>query len=640
MTVAFRVEAVSLQTSNGPVTYSFRHDLTVLAGHTGVGKTALLELIKYGLGGDAKVAPVARQHVSDISVSIRIGDSRLQLSRGLDSERSKIVRVVDLLTRDRLADRAVGGRDATISDLLLEAMGMETGLRAASRGGRSTSVGTEITFNDIFRFMYVPQSEMNRDIAWSQDNYYNPKRKAVFELLFDITSASMLQMRSEVNSLKSQIDDANRDAVTVRQFLADTGLTDRNEALTGFEQAKQDEIDAKLELEAMRSDLAKVVDRESQVLRDLLNDAERSLAEATDLAVELGRQREEYDVERRRVSQDIDRLARMESAGMRLANIEFSVCPRCTQRLDQRQVPVGICRVCLQDDVVAGVSVDDQYESEQLQAQLGEIQEQLQIIEQEIVETSTIAENRRGLVKSLTAQIDERTASRVTPRLQAYADAAAKVERAAAAQQSLEQVLRQWDRARDLETKAEELTARRSELQSALDTLEASLAERKSELFAELDAEFETTVIDFRIPSVETASISPETYLPMLNGQPFTDASAAGGIITTTQVAYWISLVTVAARRRDTRYPAFLLLDSPRLALNAEDDIAGQMYRRFATQVDALPGRFQFIIADNELPAGFGDRLTSLEFSYESPTVSTIVHPGPAGIAPTDEWTL
>jgi hypothetical protein len=115
--------------------------------------------------------------------------------------------------------------------------------------------------------------------------------------------------------------------------------------------------------------------------------------------------------------------------------------------------------------------------------------------------------------------------------------------------------------------------------------------------------------------------------------------SAAGGIITATQVAYWISLITVAARQRDTRYPAFLLLDSPRLALNAEDDIAGQMYRRFATQVDVSPGRLQFIVADNELPAGLGDRFKKLEFSYESPTVSTIVHPGPAAVEPTDDWT-
>lgn len=45
MTVAFRIDSVRLETSNGPVEYSFPGDLTVLAGQTGVGKTTLLELI-------------------------------------------------------------------------------------------------------------------------------------------------------------------------------------------------------------------------------------------------------------------------------------------------------------------------------------------------------------------------------------------------------------------------------------------------------------------------------------------------------------------------------------------------------------------------------------------------------------------
>ncbi|MCW2690805.1 MAG: hypothetical protein JWR37_5695 [Mycobacterium sp.] len=632
MTVAFRIESVRLDTSNGPVEYTFPGDLTVLAGQTGVGKTTLLELIKYGLGGDGRLAPIARRHVTDVHVSIRIGELRLQLSRGLDQDRQRTVRVVDLVSRERIADCSVGGDDRPISDLLLSAMGLDTGLRAAARGGRSTSAGTQITFNDVFRFMYVPQAEMNRDIAWSEQGYYDPKRKSVFELLFGITSAAMLQTRSEINTLKSDIESALRDAAVVQQFLADTGLTSRFDAEAKVSQSRQNEVNAKAALAGLRDELADVVDRESQVLRDLLNDGERSLAEARHLAAELDRQRAEYRTEGRRVALDIDRLARMASAGLRLASIEFSVCPRCTQRLDQRETPIGACPVCLQDDVVAGLPVDDQYETEQLREQLSEIEGQLGVIDDQAEKTAAIVQSRVSLVTSLTSEIDQRTANRVTPRLQAYADAAAKAERSLAEQASLEQILRQWDRAEDLVATAEELSTRRARLQAELRTMESDIARRKSELFAELDREFQSTVTDFGIPSIETASVSEDSYLPILNGMPFSEVSAGGGIITATQVAYWITLVTVAARRRDTYVPAFLLLDSPRLALNAEEDIAGQMYRRFATQVAVTPGRLQFIVADNELPAGLALNANEIDFSYESPTVSPIAHPGPAHV--------
>ena len=634
MTVAFRIESVRLDTTSGAVSYEFPGDLTVLAGHTGVGKTTLLELIKYGLGGDGQLAPVARAHVTDVHVSIHVGDERYQLSRGLDAARRATVRVIDLVTGDRLADHVVGGDERSISALLLAAMGLEAGLRAAARGAQSTRAGSEITFNDIFRFMYVPQSEMNRDIAASQENYLNPKRKSVFEILFGLTSGDLLQKRSRINPLRAEIDAAEKEAEIVTQFLTDTGLTSRFDAQIESDSARADEAEAKAALVGLQDQLGDVVDRHTQVLRDLLSDAENTLAEARSLESEMRRQKDDYETERRRVKQDIDRLARMASAGLRLANIEFSVCPRCTQRLDQRNVPNGSCPVCLQTDVVSGIAIGDQYESEQLGQQLGEIEYQLTLIEKQEREALDAIASKAGLVASLTSEIDERTADRVTPRLQAYADAAAKAAVAAERQRAIERVLMQWDRAEDLTQKTESLTAERARLQRQVAEAESHLAQRKAEIFNELDAEFQTTVADFGIPSIQSASIDRDSYLPILNSRPFREASNAGGIITATQVAYWITLVTVAARRHDTFMPAFLILDSPRLALNAEDDIAGQMYRRFSTQVAVTAGRFQFIIADNELPTEPGLNIAEIGFSYESPTISTVAHPGPASVEP------
>ena len=46
------------------------------------------------------------------------------------------------------------------------------------------------------------------------------------------------------------------------------------------------------------------------------------------------------------------------------------------------------------------------------------------------------------------------------------------------------------------------------------------------------------------------------------------------------------------------------------------------------TQVAVKPGRFQFIGADNQLPAEYGREFTEIDFSYESPTVATVAHPG------------
>ena len=193
MTTIFRLESLRITTSAGPVEYSFPTDLTVLAGDTGVGKTSLLELVKFGLGGEGLIAPVVADYVSEVHLTVRVGQSRFQLTRPISERGRKHVRVIDLNTGEQMPDHAVGtparrheaSREPVIGDLLMSALGLPTELRAAPVSG--SRPGARITFNDVFRYMYVPQSTINQEIAGSRDSYYEPKRRAVFELLFRLT---------------------------------------------------------------------------------------------------------------------------------------------------------------------------------------------------------------------------------------------------------------------------------------------------------------------------------------------------------------------------------------------------------------------------------------------------------------------
>ena len=171
-------------------------------------------------------------------------------------------------------------------------------------------------------------------------------------------------------------------------------------------------------------------------------------------------------------------------------------------------------------------------------------------------------------------------------------------------------------------------------LRSSLKRAEQRLTERKKELLDELDVEFAATVIAIGIPGVERAAIDRTSYLPLLNGKIYTKFSPPGGIRTATQIAYWLTLMTIALRRRDTVYPAFLLIDSPRTSLNDSDELVAALYRRIVTQVDAAQDRLQMIIADNELPGVYRRDYKQLEFDYENPTISTVTHPGPAAVEP------
>lgn len=634
MTTRFRIDQFRVETVAGPVTYDFPDDLTVLAGDTGVGKTTLFELIKFALGGDGLVAPVAAKNVSEVHLSIQVGSERLQLSRELDVERRKRVRITDLITGDVRPRVALSGdNEVTVSDILLTALGISTTMRAAARSGGSNRKGALITFYDVFRYMYVPQAAINQEIAGSRESYYDPKRKSLFEILFGLTDADILEMQSELNLLNGRVSEATREFETINQFLNNSGMKLRMDAELALAEAIREEKAGQAALVRLASEVEEVVDRETQVLREMLTDSERSLNDAQDLVTALDREQAQYRSERHQVEQDIARLLQMASAGQRLANIEFVICPRCTQSLTQRDVPDDVCRVCLQHDNVKDLT-RGQYETGQLADQVGEVDRQLEVIAKQSSEAVTAVEHRRTLIANLTSRIEDRTANRVTPRLQAYTDAAAKAARAKAQQEHLEEVLQRWDRANDLELAAEDLERQRSALKTSIGAAKSALEQRRLDVMNQLTEEFASTVADFRIPAGQGATIDRKTYLPLLDGVPFNQVSSAGGIATATQVAYWMSLVAVATRLNDTPYPAFLMIDSPRLAVSSTEDISGQMYSRFVTQVGVVGGRLQFIVADNEMPKDYVREFTEFKFSYDDPTINTVDHPGPAEVDP------
>jgi energy-coupling factor transporter ATP-binding protein EcfA2 len=234
MSTQFRINAVTLATTEGGVNYRFPSDLTVLAGPTGVGKTTLLELIKFGFGGDARLATVAQEHVNDVILDVTIGDPRLRIARSLDSTKRKKARVTDLTAQERLPDHHIGTAQPSLNTLLLSALGLPDDMKAAA-SGQSTKAGSRISFNDVFSVLYLPQYEINIDIANSRQSYLEPKRKIVFELMFGLTDSSILDMRSQVNLLKGKIATATQQYNTVLQFLSDSSTTQRIEAEEALE---------------------------------------------------------------------------------------------------------------------------------------------------------------------------------------------------------------------------------------------------------------------------------------------------------------------------------------------------------------------------------------------------------------------
>ena len=115
--------------------------------------------------------------------------------------------------------------------------------------------------------------------------------------------------------------------------------------------------------------------------------------------------------------------------------------------------------------------------------------------------------------------------------------------------------------------------------------------------------EFGRVLTSWNLPWVTTVVIDRDTYLPVVNGQPFESLQASGGgIATSVNLAYSLTLLAFGLDHADVLVPSLLVIDSPRKVFgnNASDrQRAAEIYSCFRTLSDAYGERLQLIIADN-----------------------------------------
>ena len=635
MTTVFRIETVQVQADGGAFAYEFPGPLTVLAGQSGVGKSSLLQLVKYGLGGNGHLARVAREHVSRVTVIVTAGTSRLAISRAVSSPPARTVQVTDVYG-DGFQIVPVDGDDS-VGNVLLRALGLPVGLHARARSKGSTSRGATLTFWDVFNFLYVSQRSINQDIAGSRDSYYEPKRRTVFEMLFDLIDVNAMEASDGLAAATQAFERADSTFRSVVTFLTETNTTSRAEALKALVAARESERNGEERLVQLRDEMRDVEDTETDTIRLLLASSEELLSETVRRSTELQGRVQELSGDLQGVQGELGRLSRLRDATGRIADIEFRDCPRCMQSIRNRETESGVCRLCLQPEAaLADTSWDDSYEQRQLTEQEAELKDAIASVTADLARYNQEVGERRQAVTGLSAALDDRTRSRISPRLQAFDDANRAVATAKERQESLERVLLQWDRAQDLEVERNEQAATVAALERVVMAAQARLAPRKAEIIEALSDEFRTTMESMLGTRYDTLTIDPDSYLPYLNGARYDKTELAGGILTVTQIAYWLALITVALRRQDTLYPAFLLLDSPRTSLNEEESIVTPMYAKLATLADANQNRLQFIVADNELPNYLQRDFQEIDFDFQKPTFATVKHPGP-GVPLIDE---
>ena len=364
------IRNVTLVAANRSYSYDLHPGVNLIVGPVGTGKTSLLELIRYGLGGNAQLSPAVLQVGRQLALTVDVGDEKYLLLRGVANQRRRIAvhspdgRPITTVTA------GAPGDSESISSLLMRTLGIPE-VRVPTSRRKPAGKFTTVSFNDVFAYMYLPQHEIDRSTVNHLDPVRDPKRRSTFEVLYGLIDAEIARTQVDLGQLGVDIAEARSGVIEVERFLDALDLPPRSALLerlaTQDGQAAARERELELTRERMRTVGVAAEDARRRVER-----VSAELAQAQSRRDRAAEQLDELSRLRAQVVLDEQRTIRSMLAGSQLAAIEFRTCPRCLQEISDRPVVAGHCLLCSQPEPssVAAVTLED--EAERLRGQLAE----------------------------------------------------------------------------------------------------------------------------------------------------------------------------------------------------------------------------------------------------------------------------
>lgn len=599
--------------------------MTVIAGDSGGGKTSLLNLIKYGLGGGATITRTVAEAADSVILDVDVGGRSLQLTRQLLARKNVVdVREGGGTPVEYYTQR--GNKRPWISDLLLGALGIPSVQVPQSRSSKSHRL-TSISFQDVFAYCYLDQDQIDRSTVFDDESPgRGPKRPWTFELLFGLIDSTVAEFEATREELAEDKEQRERRLVSVEQFVEVNQLrvtpaevSRRLEEVDAETETIVDELGAtELELDRAIADAAGGRD-EVTTFEEQLRSA---LAEQRRIEVELT----EVTRAANQLERDLATAREGEVAGEVLDPIGYEVCPRCEQQLLGRQAEPGHCSVCLQaePEVESWLDVDT--------ATIGGQLEETRALVEQLSKARTegerdVAQSREDLsaARRAFAEVRDRASDPFRRRISEFQDRLGALRgerRTLAAGAPFERALQ--DERRELVDAGPQISE-----------LDDGAKRRRHELFSaserveELSAAFDEILRLFTLPWLETAEVDPKSYLPVVNGRSLRELSS-GGMKTTTNVAYYLAVLVTALRDQGVLVPGFLMLDSIRKASGAgKDDLArsDRIYGYLQTLQEMrkpprpLPRDFQLIVVDNDMPKQFEARFNTIRIDLQNPLI-------------------
>lgn len=343
-----KINVVSLKllcrSSEELITFGSR--ISFFHGRMSSGKSTIVEMINFCLGGKLVKTPAVSSEVLKAQLIVALADTEVLIERAISGSNVEVSWEQDgEMFREMLplqaADSPVLGEDVfNLSDFLLVRMGIVP-IKVRKRKADEDSELHRLSFRDFYRFSYLDQPHLDSSLFALEQPIKAEKSKDVLKYILGFQSDALTQLQQALQEKRQEQRSLREAAKQIHEFLNTYGF-----ASEASIDSQVDEINVQTEkLEFERA----VQGVPSDFVEDKLRDEAALLAEAYQLksaAIDDIRSRqEEQEALRSELITLKMKAARAASASVLLQGATFKACPCCGTSVTTKSLP-GHCYLC------------------------------------------------------------------------------------------------------------------------------------------------------------------------------------------------------------------------------------------------------------------------------------------------------
>ncbi len=606
MKIKIKLKYLTLVGSKKNYTVQFRDGFNYISGNTSTGKTSILEMIDYALGSNGHKSYIEiGSTCSQVELVLLIENKKYKIIRQLFNYKSPVI--IEDWNEDKQKFLFYNNYEVdspsnpkSLSAFLIEKLGLTN----------ITISGQAFSFRDIYKYCYIKQTEIdNEDIlnekSWEKDF----KRKATFEIIFNIYDKTLEEYKRSLEEKRNELKELNLKLSGIQDFLKTVDIADLHEC-TEREMLLQKEIFEMQQQLSLYKKSNEIDSSDSMILRKQIECVKVELQTIEEKKSDQVQYIKKLHLLYNQYISEIEKKELAIQGYLTFNQYEFIFCPNCLRPISQIK-NTDICCLC------GSEKSDDNSELIVLKKDVSILRrktnELLKFIELEDKKYDEILHSQSDLkvkLHELEIELQHLSKNYINPHIEQIEYMNYEIGKKTRLVFELKKDMKMFE---EIDRYLKLIKDKESSIQLTrlnIKTLSENEVD-KDELLKKLSQTFSSILKAFEYPKLSNAYIDSKRYLPYVRGQKYDDIGSLAGVTLIT-IAYYMTLIIVGAAK-DFYHPNLLIIDSPRKNLGAQaaknedeefkdEKIFNATIQYLYTTAEVMKEDIQLIIVNNGYP--------------------------------------